>query len=213
MKKILMLCLLLLLCTACMKINGTTDYASMINEITSSKDIKANTTSSGYKYYLPVGISKVYDKDYNHKFKYEDVDIYMYVDVVSYYYHNSLNFKELDTNSYYYYEINNNDKLGYVKVEEKDNNYFVKIVYNYAKIETSTTGDKLDMVIANSMIILNSIDYNKNLIEKILEDEYNSSAVKEYKIKKPEDAKSKFSEYLSEYVVDDKAEVPDLPDY
>jgi hypothetical protein len=34
-----------------------------------------------------------------------------------------------------------------------------------------------------SMIILNSINYNDNLIEKILQDDYYSSSFKEYKIK------------------------------
>ena len=63
------------------------------------------------------------------------------------------------------------------------------------------------------MIILDSIDYNDNLIKKILDDEYFSSVDKEYKIKKPEDAKSKFSEYLSEYVQDEESVIPDLPEY
>lgn len=73
--------------------------------------------------------------------------------------------------------------------------------------------EKLNEVIANSMIILNSIDYNDNLIKKILEDEYYSSTAEEYKIRKPENTTSKFSEYLSEYVVDEETVIPDLPEY
>ena len=52
-----------------------------------------------------------------------------------------------------------------------------------------------------------------NLIKKILEDEYYSSAAEEYKIKKPDNTESKFSEYLSEYVVDEETVIPDLPEY
>ena len=57
------------------------------------------------------------------------------------------------------------------------------------------------------------IPYNDNLIEKILQDDYYSSSFKEYKIKKPEDAESKFSEYLSEYVGEEDSIIPDLPEY
>ena len=39
------------------------------------------------------------------------------------------------------------------------------------------------------------------------------SDFKEYKIKKPEDAESKFSEYLSEYVGEEDSIIPDLPEY
>lgn len=48
---------------------------------------------------------------------------------------------------------------------------------------------------------------------KILEDEYYSSTAEEYKIRKPENTTSKFSEYLSEYVVDEETVIPDLPEY
>ena len=63
------------------------------------------------------------------------------------------------------------------------------------------------------MVILDSIEYNNNLIEKILEDEYFSSVDEEYQIQKPEDAESKFSEYLSEYVQEEESVIPDLPEY
>ena len=57
------------------------------------------------------------------------------------------------------------------------------------------------------------VTYNDNLIKKILEDEYYSSTAEEYKIRKPENTTSKFSEYLSEYVVDEETVIPDLPEY
>ena len=62
------------------------------------------------------------------------------------------------------------------------------------------------------MIILDSIDYNEALIKNIIEDEYSMGAHKEYKINKPKDAESKFSEYLSEAVQEESA-LPDLPEY
>lgn len=215
MKKVFILSLILLLCVGCTRIDNTDNYDIIVNSTLKSSQKFVNTASLGYKYYLPLGVSKVYDKDYNQKFKTDNVYIYLYVDVVSYYYHNNLNFNEEDSvDSYYYHKINNSEKIGYIKIaEEKDDIYFIKIVYNYAKVETYVPKTKIDTILANSMIILDSIDYNDNLIKKILDDEYFSSVDKEYKIKKPEDAKSKFSEYLSEYVQDEESVIPDLPEY
>lgn len=211
MKKILILCTLLILCVGCTRIDNVEDYRIIIDDIIENGNISSNTTSMGYKYYLPIGVTKVYDKDYNQKFKYEDVSIYLYVDAVSYYYRNPLNFN--DSEGDFYYKISNGEKIGYVLVKQVDDNYFLKIVYNYAKIETYVSKELLNEVMANSMIIINSIDYNDNLIKKILEEEYYSSTAEEYKIKKPDDAMSRFSEYLSEYVAEEETVVPDLPEY
>lgn len=212
MKKVLILCALLILCIGCTRIDNVSDYKVIIDNIISKNNIHTNTASMGYKYYLPMGVKKVYDKDYNQKFKYEDINMYLYVDAVSYYYHNSLNFKD-ETDNIFYYKINNGDKTGYVVINQNEDDYFLKIIYNYAKIESHVSKEKLNEVIANSMIILNSIDYNDNLIKKILEDEYYSSTAEEYKIRKPDNTTSKFSEYLSEYVVDEETVIPDLPEY
>lgn len=214
MKRVFPIFLVLILCTGCMHVTNNHNYDSLINTIVSEASTKANTTSLGYKYYLPMGVSKVYDKDYNQKLKMESTYAYMYVDIVSYYYRNSLNFSEEEDSSYYYYKINNAEKIGYIKIGKEDKNkYFVKIIYNYAKIESYCEESQLKYVIANSMIILNSIDYNENMIKKILEDEYFSSVDKNYKINKPDNTESKFSEYLSEYVQEEEASVPDLPEY
>ena len=140
--------------------------------------------------------------------------MYLYVDSVSYYYHNTLNLDDnMINNSYYYHKINKDDKVGYVVITEDKDLYFIKVVYNYAKIESYVPKTKIENVLANSMIILNSINYNDNLIKKILEDEHGSNVDKEYKIQKPDNTKSKFSEYLSEYVQEEENKTPDLPEY
>ena len=213
MKKIFILVFILILCTGCIRVNNPNNKDILIDKIVSS-NTKPNTISMGYKYYLPFGVERVYDKDYNQKFKLDDDYIYLYVDVVSYYYQNALNFNEENNyNTYYYKKITNGNKTGYVKINKEENSFFIKIVYNYAKIEAYTKENNVEKVLTNSMIIINSIDYNDNLIKKILENDYNFGAEKEYKIKKPEDAKSKFSEYLSEYVQNEETGISDLPDY
>lgn len=214
MKKIFMLAILLILCTGCTRIDNVSDLSIIIDEVNSTSKTP-NEASIGYKYYLPFGVAKVYDKDYNQKFKIDNEYVYLYVDIVSYHYKNSLNLNDSSISNYYYKNITNGDKTGYLKItylEDKDL-YYIKLVYNYAKIESYVPKVKIDNILANSMIILNSIDYNDILIEKILDEEYVSGADKEYKINKPKDAQSKFSEYLSEYVQDEENKIPDLPEY
>ncbi len=212
MKKKFLLLMVLLLCIGCTRINNN-DYKNIIDNVIENSNSIYNATSLGYKYYLPFGVNKVYDKDYNQKFKVNDTYMYLYVDVVSYYYKNSLNLDDKDTNCYYYSKIDNNGKVGYVKITKENDKYFIKAVYNYAKIETYVEEYDIADILSYSMIILNSIDYNDNLIEKIIQDDYYSSSFKEYKIKKPENTESKFSEYLSEYVGEEDNIIPDLPEY
>lgn len=204
---------ILLLCVGCTRIDNLGNYDVIINDVINNKKNVVNTASLGYKYYLPLGVAKVYDKDFNQRLKINNEYMYLYVDIVSYYYHNSLNFDEDNANSYYYTKINNGNKTGYVKITDDGEKYFIKIVYNYAKVESYTAKTNINNILANSMIILNSIEYNDSLIEKILEDERFSSIDKEYKIKKPDDAESKFSEYLSEYVQEEENVTPELPEY
>ncbi len=215
MKKKTILLLTLILCVGCTRIDNIEDYGIIIDKIINNNYNNQNTTSLGYTYYLPLGVSKVYDKDYNQKLKTEDTFMYLYVDAVSYYYQNNLNLlKESSNNNYYYKEIEKDNKKGYVVITNEDKDiYFIKIVYNYAKIESYVTKTKIESTLANSMIILNSINYNDNLIKKLLEEEHDLGVDKEYKIDKPTDATSKFSEYLSEYVEEKESTVPDLPEY
>ena len=200
MKKKIILLLILILCVGCTRIDNVNDYSIIIDKIINNNYNNQNTTSLGYTYYLPLGVSKVYDKDYNQKLKTEDTFMYLYVD-------------SMINNSYYYHKINKDDKVGYVVITEDKDLYFIKVVYNYAKIESYVPKTKIENVLANSMIILNSINYNDNLIKKILEDEHGSNVDKEYKIQKPDNTKSKFSEYLSEYVQEEENKTPDLPEY
>lgn len=214
MKKKLILLLTIILCVGCTRIDKVEDYSEITDAILNNTYNNQNTTSRGYTYYLPLGVKKVYDKDYNQKLKTEDTFMYLYVDIVSYYYQNVLNLNDDNfTNSYYYEKIEKDGKVGYVNITKSEDLYFIKIVYNYAKIEAYTTKAGIDKVLANGMIILKSINYNDNLVEKILEEEYGQGAAKEYKIKKPENTESKFSEYLSEYVEGEENQTPDLPEY
>jgi len=209
-KKIILLVIVTLILTGCTKIDGNVDNiltATMTNEI---KDV--NTVSTGYELYIPMGVIQLVDNEYNQKFKIRDTHVYLYVDTISYYYKNSLNYKSNEDYNYYYKEISLNNKTGYFGVNKLDDgNFFVQIVYNYAKIEFYANEEDLPVIIANSLIILNSIQYNDNLIKLQLDNATNDGREVKYELDKPDGSESTFSQVLQEYVEPEDTTVV-LPD-
>ncbi|MBQ6495397.1 MAG: hypothetical protein IJI49_05285 [Bacilli bacterium] len=212
-KKIIFIMLLVILSTGCTRIEKEdNNYNDIIIECLSKKII-TNEVARGYKFYIPKGVKLIKNYDYNQKFLIDNDDIYLYVDIVSYYYKKELTYEE-EINSYYYKKISYNGKKGYIKITEEDNKYLVKIVYNYSKIEAYTTKDKLNKVVTLGTIILNNIDYNDKIIEKTIDESVGTFREVTYELDKPEDASNKFREYLEEYVQKEKEEekVIQLPD-
>lgn len=203
MKKILLPLFIILLLTGCVKIdNNTKEYKEIVNSILINDNQYVNTASVGYKYYIPIGVDLVYDGDLNKEFKIKDTKFVLYVDIVSYFYKNRLNYVEEDKNNYYYSKIND----GYISVVKNEDDYYLKIVYNYAKIESYVKEEDLVDVIVYSTIILNSISYNDNLINNLIQDGITFGSEITYEIEKPKDSESKFSQYLQEYVQDNSEE-------
>jgi len=209
-KRLLLVLVFALVLTGCTKIDSNID--TIVNA-TMSKEIKnVNTVSTGYELYIPMGVIQLVDNQYNQKFKIRDTHVYLYVDTISYYYKNSLNYKSNDNYNHYYKEINLNGKTGYIGVNKLDDgSYFVSIVYNYSKIEFYASEEDLPMIMANSLIILNSVRYNDNLIKMELDESNKTGTELKYEIDKPADSESTFSQFLQEYVDDEKEEVI-LPD-
>ena len=197
MKKLLLPLLIILLLTGCSKIDTkTTEYSSIVNTVLSNSNKSVNTASVGYKYYTPVGVNLVYDNEANKKFKIRDTNIFLYVDIISYYYKNNLNYDEIENNNFYSSKFSD----GFISISKENELYFLKIVYNYAKIEAYVKEKDLVDIISYSTIILNSIDYNDNLINNLIEKGITFEGSITYEIKKPDDSESKFSQYLQEYV-------------
>ena len=197
MKKILLPLIIILLLTGCSKIDTETkDYKNIINSILINENKSVNTASVGYKYYIPIGVNITYDSDFNKELKIKNTKLVLYVDVISYHYKNKLNYQEVDKNVYYYSNIDG----GYISIIKKENEYYLKMVHNYAKIESYVEEDELIDVIVYSTIILKNIVYNDVLIDNLIEEKIKFGDEITYKIDKPEDSKSKFSQYLQEYV-------------
>lgn len=115
----------------------------------------------------------------------------------------------------YFEKIDYDDKTGFIQVlQDSKEEYFVKIVYNYAKIEVYTDEYNLNNVITLSAILLNSVEYNDVILENLLDDNSNSGKEITYNIDKPDSASSDFSQYLEEYITEEEADTSSeqLPD-
>lgn len=207
MKKILFIVLMLFI-TGCsiQNINNIT-IDEALNIGLKSDSLKANIFNKGYKYYLPKGFLIYKNNLYNQTLISNGDKYYLNVDVVSYHnntalYHNS---KE---NSYYYKSFTNSNKEGYLEINEKNNYFFIEIMYNYAIIEVVVESDEINYAIINMLNILNSIEYNNVIIERAIGESVLTHKETIYEIEKPKvvtDEKN-FLDYVEEY---DKYEEPE----
>lgn len=211
-KKILLVGLVFLL-IGCTKIENTEDYITLVNNCLKEKPA-TNQVSLGYKYYIPKGLKKIRDYNYNQVFSTEDSKIYLYVDIISYFYKRKIN-NEKNNSAIYYKEINQGKKKGYIEILKEEDDYFIEMVYNYSKIEAYTKKENLNKIITVSSILLNSINYNENLIKRVIEGDFGEFSEKTYEVKKPVDSNNSFSQYLEEYAGKEeknKEEKKQLPD-
>ncbi len=195
-----------LLLSGCTKITNNLD--EVVSAVMTNSKLTANTVSTGYEIYIPTGVKQVIDSEYNQKFKIRNRYIYLYVDTISYYYKNNLNYKSDESYNYYYKELNLNGKTGYVGINKvEDDLYYCEIIYNYSKIEFYSNMDDLPYILANTLIMQKSIKYNDNLISMELESNVSDGRELKYELDSPKDSESTFSDYLQEYVPDDDTEV------
>ncbi len=171
MKKLALILLSLSFLTGCTNINNL-NLEEVVNNNLSSKQKLSNQYRSGYKYYLPRGLSVVNQSDYNEKLNNDRYTYHLYVDVISYFNKVEADYEPKD-DVYYSKTLNSNGLKGYIEIKEtveKDNKYLVEIMYNYAKIEVIVKQRDLNSTIANSLTILNSIQYNDNIIDNMMKD-------------------------------------------
>jgi len=202
MKKQLIVVIFLLMMTGCTKLDG--DLNRSIDVVLTSYQ-KANTVSKNYKIYIPNGVVQLEDNDYNQKFKIKDRYIYLYVDTISYHYKKSANYTNTSTYNYFYKELNYKNKTGYIGINKiSEDNFYVKIVYNYAKIEFYSNSEYLSLMVTNSMLMINSIEYNDNLIKMALSDENNAGKEMTYEFVTPDGTESSFYDDLQQYVIEEE---------
>ena len=203
---------ILLLLTGCVKITDNLD--EVVNAIMTNDSDYVNTVSTGYELCIPTGVKQVVDNEYNQQFKIGNRYIYLYVDTISYYYKNVLNYKANDEYNYYYHELLLGNKNGYIGIDKKDDDlYFTEIVYNYSKIEFYANKEELPFILANALIIQRSIKYNDNLIDMELGNSTSDGKEIKYELDGPDANQSTFSDVLQAYPEDDEeTQEIELPD-
>ncbi len=208
MKKAILLLLVLFLVTGCVNINNS-NIDTIIDDSLKTKIKMHNVTSSGYKYYLPKGISIIKEKDNNYILMDEDNHkYYLYVDIVSRYHKTESNY-EVVNDVYYSGNLNKDDKFGYLEINELSDKYFIEMMYNYSKIESFIDKDSLNKVIANISTILNSVSYNEEILNTLIGDnvlKYNEETYDIFKTKRQTGDFLDYIELYDTYVEDVKEE-------
>ena len=207
MKKIIILIVCFTLLCGCTKINND-NINNIINSVVSSDNDRANQYRNGYKFYLPNNLSIIKIDDKNNVFKENGIKYYMFVDIVSYY-HKVENKYQVNEKAYYSSLINYNNKSGYVEVNVKNDKYLIEIMYNYAKIEVIVNSNDIASAITNSLIILNSVNYNDDIIDNLLEEDVLNYSEETFNIFETNSNDSNFLKVVEEYDNYNEDKVPD----
>ena len=216
MKKIVMLLSVFLLITGCSVTRIDNISIDKVVDTSVAVKIKSrNAIGKGYKYYLPKGVTRQSIDEYNERLYSNDDVYYLFIDVVSY-------LKKVDveipkhSDSYYFKEL---DK-GYIKIDEKDNEYYVNIYYNYSYIESYVKKENINTAVSNMIFILSTMKFKKNILTSGASDEIISSYEETFSIKtSSKKEKINFLDYAAQYdeytgpqieIVDDEKNTTDL---
>lgn len=213
MKKLTILLFIMVLLTGCTTIRvDNKEINQLVNTILKEENELYNQAFEGYKYYLPKGIRMLEKYDYNQVLLSEKNKYYLYVDIISYYYQTQMNYT-VDTNKYLSMHLNHEDKKGYLEIEKKENDeYFIKCVYNYAKIEVCVREKDLKETVVHTLSILNSIHYNKSVISSYIGENKLNFTEESFSLFENEEGKDEnFLEYIEEFdkYYDEEGELPE----
>ena len=108
-------------------------------------------------------------------------------------------------------QISFEDKYGYLEINKlEDGNYFIEIMYNYAKIEVIVRENDAKVVVANAISILASIDFNNDVLKTLLDEEV--SQFSEFEVDIFETVTSTDSQYLGTVEEKDENEEKEIHD-
>lgn len=168
MKKILCLLALLVFITGCnIERIEYVSYENTIHKVLNYQTKLHNVSLDGYYYYLPKGAKLIEKNELNSVIRYDHMNLYLYVDVISYYHKVSDTF-EVDAESYYSKKIEHDSKFGYLEITKFKDVYFVEFMYHYAKIEAYVAKEKIHDTIYQMALILSSIEYHDTILESLI---------------------------------------------
>lgn len=208
MKKIILLTILLISLTGCVNINSTS-IENLVSTIKQSKLSLTNEYRNGFTYYLPVNMNVLSSDKANEVLTDGNYNYYLYADMISFYNKTSFDYKENKT-SYKSLNLKDDKASGYLEINQKNDKYLIEIMYNYAKIEVMVDKDKINEAISNSLIVISSIKFNKDIIENMLGKNVLSFSEEEFNIFETNSNTSNFLEIEKEFGT---YEGDDIPDY
>lgn len=170
MKKILIVIVtILVFTTGCSNVLNlkSANVDTIVDKTINSKYKLDNHINRGFKYYLPRELAVIKQDEQNEVIKYNDYDLYLYVDLISYYNKKEVNY-EKNNDIYYSRVLLKDEKKGLLNIDATSDEVYIKATYNYATIEAKINNDDINNVISNIMIILSTITYNDDVIENIL---------------------------------------------
>ena len=202
-KKILFLSLLCFVVTGCSNLSNKS-IDSLLPILLKENNKHYNVVYDGYKYYIPKGIRFTSKKDYNAILLDEkNRTYYFYSDVIRYYNKEKLDYK-VNKDAYYSKELNYNGKSGYLEITklDKDDSYFIEFMYNYGKIEAIVKEKEIIEVLPYMSSILNSITYNRVILDTLIGKKVLNYKEETYNVMKPkgnEKTKESYLDYEEKY--------------
>ena len=195
MKRILIFILVLLVSGCTVVRIYTTDIDNIINVVLSKDNDLYNRVGSGYKYYIPRGVSYIDTDELNDKLYSNGSYYYLYVDVIGYTNGVKVDYEE-NKDAYYSRVISKDDGFdssGYIEIIKEDDLYRIMFSYNYARIETIVEEENVNLAVLNSAYILSTIQFNTDVIELMLDDDYFTNREEKYEVfSKNEDSGDNF---------------------
>ncbi len=202
-KKLLILTISIFVLTGCTNINST-NLNEVIDIMLSSKVTLANNVFEGYKYYIPRGLKLTSKDEYNAVLLDEyNNTYYFYIDVISYYNKENLDYK-VNKRSYFSKELNYNNKMGYLEITkiEEDDYYFIEYMYNYGKIEAFVKETEINSAVINMSSVLSSLSFNRSVLETLVGNKVLNYKEDTYNVMKPKGStatKDTYLEYEEKY--------------
>lgn len=195
-KKYIILAFFLLLICGCTKINEQS-IEEILNGLSKNTTVY-NTYHTGYKYYLPAGLTETKYSLFNSVIESDKFKLYLYVDAVSYLNKTKLDYQK-NNNSYFSSLLASDNKNGYVDINLKENNqYLIEIMFNYAKIELMVDEADINEGVNTAVFILRSIEYNDTIINSMLGEDAFSYQEEVYNIFNTSSSDSNYLKFVEE---------------
>lgn len=185
-RKYIFLILLMIIITGCTTLNQQ-GIDELLPTMLNRKNNLYNVVFDGYKYYVPHGMKLENKEEYNATLLDENNQTYyFYVDAISFYNKEKLTY-HTSQDAYYSKELFYQNKEGYLEIHQigKSDTYFIEYMYNYGKIETYTTKDKINESVIEASTILSSLRFNRTVLETIIGNKVLNYKEETYNVMKP----------------------------